>query len=303
MASLIDETKPVTGTPTTQSVRANFAAAKGEIEALQQAVAAIPAGSGDMLASVYDPDADGKVLAAETADAVPWAGVGSKPATYPPDTHGHGITDIVGLVAALAEKATPADIANAIAALVDTSPAALDTLNELAAALGDDPNFATTITNALAAKAAADHNHTGTYEPADATILKSSAIGSTVQGYDADTAKLDVGQTFTRPQKAGTQALTHNTAWDGSQATGAQHLTVNVNGSSFTIANPSTHEDGVTYKTAIHFTTAHGVAFGNAFKGLAGYVATATAGADDTLFFRSNGTNLICEGYAMNGGA
>lgn len=39
-----------------------------------------------------------------------------------------------------------------IAALVDSSPAALDTLNELAAALGDDPNFATTVTNALAAK-------------------------------------------------------------------------------------------------------------------------------------------------------
>jgi hypothetical protein len=36
--------------------------------------------------------------------------------------------------------------------LIDSSPAALDTLNELAAALGDDPNFATTITNALAGK-------------------------------------------------------------------------------------------------------------------------------------------------------
>ncbi|MFA5825504.1 MAG: hypothetical protein WC825_05975 [Gallionellaceae bacterium] len=35
MASLIDATKPVAGTPTTASVRANFAAAKAEIEALQ----------------------------------------------------------------------------------------------------------------------------------------------------------------------------------------------------------------------------------------------------------------------------
>ncbi|MFB0827681.1 pyocin knob domain-containing protein [Chromobacterium violaceum] len=40
-----------------------------------------------------------------------------------------------------------------IAALVASSPAALDTLYELAAALGNDPNFATTVTNALAAKA------------------------------------------------------------------------------------------------------------------------------------------------------
>ena len=50
------------------------------------------------------------------------------------------------------------EIANAefvrklLATLVDSSPEALDTLNELAAALGNDPNFATTITNALAGK-------------------------------------------------------------------------------------------------------------------------------------------------------
>lgn len=44
-------------------------------------------------------------------------------------------------------------VATQIAALVDSSPAALDTLNELAAALGDDPNFATTVLNALANKA------------------------------------------------------------------------------------------------------------------------------------------------------
>ena len=39
-----------------------------------------------------------------------------------------------------------------LANLVDSSPAALDTLNELAAALGDDPNFSTTITNSIATK-------------------------------------------------------------------------------------------------------------------------------------------------------
>ncbi len=49
--------------------------------------------------------------------------------------------------------ATTAFVQAAIAALVASSPAALDTLNELAAALGNDPNFATTMTNALAAKA------------------------------------------------------------------------------------------------------------------------------------------------------
>lgn len=39
------------------------------------------------------------------------------------------------------------------AAIVDSAPETLDTLNELAAALGDDPNFATTVTNQMAQKA------------------------------------------------------------------------------------------------------------------------------------------------------
>ena len=37
--------------------------------------------------------------------------------------------------------------------LVDSAPGTLDTLNELAAALGDDANFSTTVTNSLATKA------------------------------------------------------------------------------------------------------------------------------------------------------
>lgn len=52
--------------------------------------------------------------------------------------------------------ATSAGVAAAIAALVDSAPTALNTLNELAAALGDDANFATTVTNALAGKQALD---------------------------------------------------------------------------------------------------------------------------------------------------
>lgn len=51
-----------------------------------------------------------------------------------------------------AQIASTAFVAQAIAALVSSSPDALDTLQELAAALGNDANFATTITNALAGK-------------------------------------------------------------------------------------------------------------------------------------------------------
>ena len=49
--------------------------------------------------------------------------------------------------------ATTAFVSVAIADLVDSAPGTLDTLNELAAALGDDPNFATTVTDSIALKA------------------------------------------------------------------------------------------------------------------------------------------------------
>lgn len=49
--------------------------------------------------------------------------------------------------------ATTAFVKAAIAALIGGSPALLDTLDELAQALGDDPNFAATMTTALAGKA------------------------------------------------------------------------------------------------------------------------------------------------------
>ncbi|WP_407072688.1 phage tail protein [Pectobacterium carotovorum] len=56
------------------------------------------------------------------------------------------------------QLATTAFVKAAVAALVNGSPAALDTLQELATALGNDPNFSTTVLNALAAKLAKDQN-------------------------------------------------------------------------------------------------------------------------------------------------
>lgn len=52
--------------------------------------------------------------------------------------------------------ATTAYVMSALDALIAAAPGALDTLNELAAALGNDPNFATTMTNLLAGKASLD---------------------------------------------------------------------------------------------------------------------------------------------------
>ncbi|EDB5125086.1 phage tail protein [Escherichia coli] len=56
--------------------------------------------------------------------------------------------------------ATTAFVKSAIAGMVGSAPAALDTLNELAAALGNDPNFATTMLNELAGKQPLDNTLT-----------------------------------------------------------------------------------------------------------------------------------------------
>ncbi len=56
--------------------------------------------------------------------------------------------------ASLSGYATQSYVTSAISSLIDAAPAALDTLNELAAALGDDANFSTTITNSIASKQA-----------------------------------------------------------------------------------------------------------------------------------------------------
>lgn len=83
------------------------------------------------------------------------------------NSHNHQIENITGLQNELNSKETPAGATakasiaenNAksytdtkIAELVGSAPEALDTLHELAQALGSDPNFATTITNILAQK-------------------------------------------------------------------------------------------------------------------------------------------------------
>ncbi len=85
-----------------------------------------------------------------------WPGAGGATAattTFAP-AGGLAATDVqAALVELDTEKATLAQVQAAVDALVAAAPGTLDTLAELAAALGSDPNFATTVTNALAAKA------------------------------------------------------------------------------------------------------------------------------------------------------
>ena len=70
---------------------------------------------------------------------------------------------------------TASQVNSAISALVDSAPETLDTLNELAAALGDDPNFATTITSQIAGKAPISHTHTASQVTDLATVATSGS--------------------------------------------------------------------------------------------------------------------------------
>jgi hypothetical protein len=89
--------------------------------------------------------------------------------------------------AALVSAQTYADNAasTAVANVIDAAPASLDTLNELAAALGDDANFASTMTNSLATKAnTVDVATAAQGVKADSALQPSDAVGLTVDNSD-----------------------------------------------------------------------------------------------------------------------
>ena len=115
------------------------------------------------------------------------------------------------------QLATTAFVATAVANVIDSAPGALDTLNELAAALGDDANFSTTITNSIAAvQSDVDQNELDA-DNAIALKLDASAVSAfgltLVDDADAATARTTLG--------LGTAATTASTDY----ATAAQGAT------------------------------------------------------------------------------
>ncbi|MGY2377082.1 hypothetical protein ACW9IB_21515 [Pseudomonas sp. SDO524_S393] len=122
-----------------------------------------------------DPADDAQVLKAIKAlqeAASTWSKLSGKPTTI----SGFGITD------AYTRMETAVAIEQAVAALVGASPEALDTLKELADALGNDPHFATTVTNALASKAAKATSLAG-YGILDAYTR--AQVDALLQGFDS----------------------------------------------------------------------------------------------------------------------
>lgn len=154
-----------------------------------------------------------------------------------------------------------AEMAAAIAALVNSAPGVLDTLNELAAALGNDPNFATTVTTALATKAA-----------------------------------LAVAQNWTAGQRSGFAAfpaltgtvtldLAQRNNWEGNSLTG-----------DIVLANPSSMPVGQSgVFRIVNGATPRAIAYGSYFKGTNGVLPSLTSagGAVDLIgYFVESATRI-----------
>lgn len=155
--------------------RAGEAAVRAE-DARDAAQAAAAEATGVQEVNGIAPDESGNLtlgasdVGARAAGNVPWGEVSGKPSTFTPSAHSHTAADLPaastsgpGIVEAAtdaeriagvdtARYITPKQLADAIAAILNSPPSTLDTLDELAAALGDDPNFAATMAAALAGK-------------------------------------------------------------------------------------------------------------------------------------------------------
>lgn len=131
---------PLGGSATAAALKAAFGIVISDVASLQAAL--------DLLAPLASPALTGVPTAPTAAD-------------------GTNTTQ----VATTAHVATR--VAAAIASLINGAPGALDALNELAAALGNDPDFAATMTNALAGKVPATRTVNGHALSADVTVTKS----------------------------------------------------------------------------------------------------------------------------------
>jgi len=160
----------------------------------------------------------------------------------------HSTLDLTGKTITVANTSTgdsdttvanTAFVQQEIAALVASAPGTLNTLNELAAALGDDASFSTTVTDSIALKAPlASPTFTGTLEIPNLTI--SSAQGSdgqvlTSTGSGIAWEAVPAGTTINN--NANNRIITGS----GTADTLEGEATLTYNGAKLAIANSSSH--------------------------------------------------------------
>lgn len=148
-----------------------------------------------------------------------------------------GIDDATtGTASSWSSSKTISEIQAATAAIVDTAPGTLDTLNELAAALGDDPNFATTITTALGNRVRFD----------EAQVLTAPQQAQARANIGAGTSNLVIGTT------AGTAAAGDDARLsDARTPTAHTHTAANISDSTATGRSVLTAADAAAARTAI----------------------------------------------------
>jgi hypothetical protein len=119
--------------------------------------------------------------------------------------------------------ATTGYVDTAVAELVDTAPDSLNTLRELAAALGEDPNFATTVTTSLGNRLRVDINNQGLNGTQQANGRTNLGLGTAATSNTGDFAA--ASHTHTIAQVTGLQ-----TALDGKAASSHTHTIAQVTG-------------------------------------------------------------------------
>lgn len=234
-----------------------------------------PMGVGDMAKSVYDPDDDGKVVSAVSADAAPWSGITGKPAAFPPETHTHtGVYSPVGHDHA-GVYATASHNHDAVYSAIGHDHSGVYATASHSHAIADVTNLQTALNGKAdtthdhdSAYAALNHNHDAAYSPV---------------GHDHSGTYATTGHTHTGVYAAATHshAISDVTglqgALDGKASTTHDHTGVYA---------PADHNHSGTYAPATH---AHGnITSAGAIGSTSGLpVITTTSGALTTGSFGS----------------
>jgi hypothetical protein len=201
--------------------------------------------------------------------------------------------------------ATTAFVSTAVANLINSAPGALDTLDELAAALGDDANFASTITTSLAGKAATSHTHGNIQSGGTmggSSITPGSGVNILVSGSDNTIGKSTIaftgsGTGFLR-QDGSWATPTDTTTLTGLGVTstsselnvldGITATTAELNFTDGVTSNIQTQLDGKAATSHTHTATAISDS-GNVGRNL----LTTSSATASTLFFKKNPDHTI----------
>ncbi len=138
------------------------------------------------------------------------------------------------------------------------------------------------------------------------TLKQHTSLLGTAAAVDTGTSgsvipKLDGVNVWSGSQKSSPLTAVHNTAWSGNTY---QVVNVTVNGSNFTLANPSPVPAADTFIAVIvTYSTTHSLSFGNLFAGMTGVTPSNSSGKKDSFIFWSDGTNFYLVGYRLDFGA